>query len=164
MLKRVGPWIFAGFFLVSGILHLAVPATYARIVPPMFPRPRLLVLISGGAELLGGVGLLVPRFRRAAAFGLAILLVAIFPANIYMAVAHVPSEGLLGNRWLQWLRLPIQLPLIWWAWQYTRSDAQRAQRQLSLALTRPRISSGSSDKTLIRLRSRLPASNHIHVG
>ena len=123
MLKRVGPWIFAGIFLVSGILHLAVPATYARIVPPMFPRPRLLVLISGGAELLGSVGLLIPLFRRAAAFGLAILLVAIFPANIYMSVAHVPSEGLLGNRWLQWLRLPIQLPLIWWAWQYTRSDA-----------------------------------------
>ena len=120
MLKRVGRWIFASIFLVSGILHFAIPETYARIVPPMFPRPRLLVLISGGAEILGGIGLLVPRTRRPAAFGLAVLLIAVFPANIYMAVAHVPSTGLLGNRWLQWLRLPLQVPLIWWAWCYTR--------------------------------------------
>ncbi len=123
MLERAGRWIFASIFVVSGILHFLIPETYARIVPPVFPRPKLLVLISGGAEILGGVGLLVPQFRRPAAFGLAILLLAVFPANVYMAVAHVPSEGLLGNRWLQWLRLPIQFPLIWWAWHYTRRDA-----------------------------------------
>ena len=122
MIERAGRWIFATIFVVSGILHFAIPETYARIVPPMFPRPRLLVLISGGAEILGGIGLLVPRTRRPAAFGLAVLLIAVFPANIYMAVAHVPSTGLLGNRWLQWLRLPLQVPLIWWAWCYTRRD------------------------------------------
>jgi uncharacterized membrane protein len=126
MLKRAGRWVFATIFVVSGILHFVMPETYASIVPPMFPRPKLLVLISGGAEILGGVGLLIPRFRRPAAFGLAILLVAVFPANIYMAVAHVPSQGLLGNRWLQWLRLPIQFPLIWWAWSYARRDAKLA--------------------------------------
>ena len=120
MIERASRWIFAGIFVASGILHFAIPETYARIVPPMFPRPRLLVLISGGAEILGGVGLLVPRTRRAAAFGLAVLLVAVFPANIYMAVAHVPSQGIMGNRWLQWLRLPFQVPLICWAWHYTR--------------------------------------------
>lgn len=123
MLKRAGRWIFASIFVISGIVHFVIPDTFARIVPPMFPRPKLLVLISGGAEILGGIGLLIPGFRRQAAFGLAILLVAVFPANIYMAVAHLPSDGLLGNRWLQWFRLPVQFPLIWWAWQYTRSDA-----------------------------------------
>lgn len=123
MMKRTGRWILASIFVVSGILHFVIPGAFARIVPPMFPRPRLLVLISGGAEILGGIGLLTTRFRRPAAFGLAILLAAVFPANIYMAVAHVPSEGLLGNRWLQWLRLPLQFSLIWWAWQYTRRDA-----------------------------------------
>jgi uncharacterized membrane protein len=126
VLKRPTRFIFATVFVVSGILHFVVPETFARIVPPMFPRPKLLVLISGGAEILGGIGLLIPRFRRPAAYGLAILLVAVFPANIYMAAAHVPSTGLLGNRWLQWLRLPIQFPLIWWAWQYTRPDATLA--------------------------------------
>ena len=95
----------------------------------MFPRPKLLVLISGGAEILGGLGLFTSRFRRPAAYGLAILLVAVFPANIYMAVAHVPFRGLLGNRWLQWLRLPIQVPLIWWAWQYSRNDAKLAEKR-----------------------------------
>lgn len=122
MIGRAARWIFAGIFVVSGILHFTFPDTYARIVPPMFPRPKLLVLISGGAEILGGIGLLVPRTRRPAAFGLAVLLIAVFPANVYMAVAHVPSVGLVGNRWLQWLRLPLQLPLIWWAWRYTRKD------------------------------------------
>ncbi len=128
MIERAGRWIFASIFLVGGILHFAMPETYARIIPPMFPRPRLLVLISGGAEILGGIGLLVPRTRRSAAVGLMLLLVAVFPANIYMAVAHVPSQGLLGNRWLQWLRLPLQIPLIWWAWRYTRRDASLGDR------------------------------------
>jgi len=120
MIERVGRWVFAGIFIASGILHFVMPAPYVRIVPPLLPQPKALVLISGGAEILGGVGLLIPRLRRAAAFGLALLLVAVFPANIYMAVSHVPAKGLLGNRWLQWLRLPVQLPLIWWAWHYTR--------------------------------------------
>ncbi len=131
MIERAARWIFAGIFAVSGILHFAIPETYAGIVPPIFPRPRLLVLISGGAEILGGIGLLVPSTRRPAALGLAVLLIAVFPANIYMAVAHVPSVGLLGNRWLQWLRLPLQLPLIWWAWRYTRADAALSDRSAS---------------------------------
>ncbi len=86
----------------------------------MFPQPKLLVLISGAAEIMGAIGLLIPRFRRPAAYGLTLLLVAVFPANIYMAIAHIPSTGLLGNRWVQWLRLPIQFPLIWWALHYAR--------------------------------------------
>jgi uncharacterized membrane protein len=120
MMEKAGRWLFAGIFLVSGILHLVTPKPFVRIVPPMFPQPKLLVLISGGAEILGGIGLLTSRFRRPAGYGLALLLVAVFPANIYMAVAHIPATGLLGNRWLQWLRPPVQLPLIWWAWHYTR--------------------------------------------
>ncbi len=121
VLERAGRWIFAGIFIASGILHFAMPKPFVRIVPPLFPQPKALVLISGGAELLGGIGLLIPRLQRSAGYGLALLLVAVFPANIYMAVAHIPSTGLLGNRWLQWLRLPIQFPLIWWALHYARA-------------------------------------------
>jgi uncharacterized membrane protein len=119
-MEKAGRWIFAGIFLVSGILHFVTPKPFVRIVPPIFPQPQMLVLISGGAELLGGIGLLTSRFRRPAAYGLALLLVVVFPANIYMAAAHMPSTGFAGNRWLQWLRLPIQLPLIWWALHYAR--------------------------------------------
>jgi uncharacterized membrane protein len=91
----------------------------------MLPHPAELVMISGVAEILGGIGLLIPGTRRWAAYGLAALLVAVFPANIYMAVAHVSFPGVLGSRWLQWLRLPIQLPLIWLALHYAR-DASSA--------------------------------------
>jgi uncharacterized membrane protein len=120
MMEKAGRWIFASIFLVSGILHFASPKPFVQIVPPLFPQPKMLVLISGGAEILGGMGLLIPRFRRPAAYGLALLLIAVFPANLYMAVAHIPATGFAGNRWLQWLRLPIQLPLIWWALHYAR--------------------------------------------
>ena len=112
--------LFALFFVVAGIAHFVSPDAYIRIVPPYLPRPGLLVLISGIAEIAGGIGILVPSTRRMAAFGLVVLLIAVFPANIYMAVAHVPFAGLAGKSWVQWLRLPLQAPLIWWAWQYAR--------------------------------------------
>ena len=120
MTEKMSRWLFASIFIASGILHFVTPKPFVQIVPPMFPQPNLLVAVSGGAEILGGIGLLIPRFRRPAGYGLALLLIAVFPANIYMAIAHIPATGLLGNRWLQWLRLPVQLPLIWWAWHYTR--------------------------------------------
>jgi uncharacterized membrane protein len=84
----------------------------------------MLVQISGGAEILGGLGLLVHRFRRPAAYGLVILLVAVFPTNIYMAVAHIPFPGLLGKAWVQWFRVPLQIPLILWALYYAHSLRQ----------------------------------------
>ena len=102
-------------------MHFAVPTIYVQIVPPILPQRETLVYVSGAAEIVGGMGLLLPRFRRAAGYGLAILLVAVFPANIYMAVAHVPATGVAGNRLLQWIRLPLQIPLIWWALSYTQT-------------------------------------------
>lgn len=117
--------LFAIFFVVAGIAHFVSPDAYVRIVPPYLPQPGLLVLISGVAEIAGGIGVLIPITRRMAALGLVVLLIAVFPANIYMAVAHVPFAGMAGESWLQWLRLPLQAPLIWWAWQYTRKPKQQ---------------------------------------
>lgn len=125
--ERIGRLIFAGIFIVSGVMHFAKSALYIQIVPPMLPQPKALVFVSGAAEILGGAGLLVPRVRRMSGFGLALLLVAVFPANIYMAVAHVPAHGIAGNRWLQWARLPLQVPLIWWALHYTRTAGGRVK-------------------------------------
>src|SRR5256885_8467353 len=100
-----GRLILAMFFIVAGALHFLFPAQYLRMLPPFLPWPRVLVWISGAAEILGGVGLLLPRWRRPAAYGLIVLLIAVFPANVYIAVAHVTFAGLLGQLWFQWVRL-----------------------------------------------------------
>jgi uncharacterized membrane protein len=110
----------AGLFIAAGAMHFVIPDAYERIVPPTLPLPHLLVAVSGIAEMLGGIGLLVPVTRRAAAWSLAALLAAVFPANVYTAVAHLPLPGPLGNAWVQWVRLPLQVPLILWTLRYRR--------------------------------------------
>jgi uncharacterized membrane protein len=112
--------LLAAFFVVAGIMHFVVPEAHVRIVPPALPVPRLLVVLSGIAEILGGAGLLLSSTRRAAAWGLVVLLVAVFPANIYTAVSHVPFPGIFGKSWVQWLRLPLQIPLILWTLRFAR--------------------------------------------
>jgi uncharacterized membrane protein len=116
----IGRIILALLFILSGSLHFIAPQLYIRIVPPYLPAHLTIVYISGVAEILGGIGLLVPTVRHAAAWGLVALLIAILPANIYMATAHLPAPGMMGQSWAQWIRLPLQLPLIYWAWVYTR--------------------------------------------
>jgi uncharacterized membrane protein len=118
--RRAGRWALAALFVTAGTLHFLVPAVYLRIMPPLLPHPLALIWISGVAEIAGGLGLLVRPVRRAAAWGLIALLVAVSPANIYMAMAHVPFPGIFGEAWVQWARVPLQLPLIAWAWVYAR--------------------------------------------
>jgi uncharacterized membrane protein len=117
----IGRLLLAVLFLVAGSLHFFLPAAYLKIVPPSLPAHLAIVYVSGAAEILGGVCLLFPPTRHAAAWGLVILLVAVLPANIYMATAHLPAPGIVGQSWAQWLRIPLQLPLIFWAWLYTRT-------------------------------------------
>jgi uncharacterized membrane protein len=120
----IGLALFAGLFFASGFLHFLRPEPYLKIIPPFLPWPKALLRISGVAEIAGAIGLLLHKFRRMAAYGLALLLVLVFPANIYMAVAHVPFPGLMGEAWVQWLRVPLQIPLILWALYYTRAIHQ----------------------------------------
>jgi uncharacterized membrane protein len=111
--------VFLGFLMiVAGVLHFVYTDLYIQIVPAWLPAPKVLVQISGVAEILGGIGVLVPQTRQAAAWGIVALLVAVLPANIRMAMdhAHWPSIP----PWALWARVPLQLPLIWWAWLYTR--------------------------------------------
>jgi uncharacterized membrane protein len=118
--RAVGRIILAVIFIASGILHFAVPQAYTRIMPPYLPHPLALIHISGIAEVLGGVGLLIRRTSYAAAWGLVALLIAVWPANINMATAHLPFSGVIGQSWAQWLRVVLQIQLIYWAWSYTR--------------------------------------------
>ena len=109
--------ILAAIFVVAGILHFVFTPVYLRIMPPYLPSPRLLVQISGICEILGGLGLLLPATQRFAAWGLVALLLAVMPANIQMALNHASWPTI--PEWALWARLPMQLPLIWWAWLYT---------------------------------------------
>ena len=92
-------------------------------MPTYLPSPRFLVLLSGVFEILGGIGLVVPGMpsvQRLAAWGLVALLIAVSPANVQMALDHARWPGI--PEWLLWLRVPLQVPLIWWAWMYTRTS------------------------------------------
>ena len=109
--------LLALLFVAAGVWHLVRPGTYLRIMPPALPAPLLLVYVSGVAEIAGGLGLLLPATRRWAGWGLLALLVAVFPANVYMALIH---EQLDISGWVAWGRLPLQLPLLWWVWRAAR--------------------------------------------
>ncbi len=96
-----------------GVVHFVVPGPFVSIVPAALPAPYVLVLVSGFFEILGGVGLLVPRARRAASYGLVLLYLAVFPANINMALHPDLGRGI--PEWSLWARLPLQFVLIAWA-------------------------------------------------
>ncbi|MEO8637210.1 MAG: DoxX family membrane protein [Gemmatimonadales bacterium] len=113
-------WLLAVLFLTGGVLHFVIPALYIGIMPPWLPKPALLVAISGAAEIAGGIGLLLPTTRRAAAIGLILLLVAVFPANIQMLLLYRARGVAWWGELLLWLRLPLQFLLIWGVWRVSR--------------------------------------------
>ncbi len=107
------------FYTLAGSLHLLRPDLYLKIMPPYIPWHLAMVYISGAAEIAGGLGLLFPQVRRLAAWGLVALLIAVFPANLYMATSMSPDTTTLAAA-LTWVRLPLQLLLIWWVLACTR--------------------------------------------
>jgi uncharacterized membrane protein len=119
--------VAAGVFYVSaGVFHFVETDSYLKIMPPWIPWHPAMVDISGAAEIAGGIGLLIPWLRRAAAWGLVALLIAVFPANIYMAMnnVQVTSSPIPGA--LLWARLPLQAVLIWWVLWASRSPLNLA--------------------------------------
>jgi uncharacterized membrane protein len=112
----MGPHVrLGGFFLFAGLMHFVKPRPYVAIVPDLLPRKREIVAVSGVAEIVGGAGVLIPATRRVAGWWLIATLLAIFPANINMAVNaerfRMVPEPLL------WARLPLQGLLIRWVWR-----------------------------------------------
>jgi uncharacterized membrane protein len=108
-----------------GIMHFATPNPFVKIVPSSLPHPLLLVYISGFFEIAGGIGLMVPRVRQAAAWGLILLFIAVFPANINMAINQIDLPGIPDSSILRWGRLPLQAVLIAWAWWYAKPQPYR---------------------------------------
>jgi uncharacterized membrane protein len=111
--------LLAGFFIGGGVNHFAMPGPYRQIVPPRLRgQAKLVVEISGVAEVAGGLGVLLPATRRLSGLGLIALLVAVFPANLHMA--RTPEEFPKIPRWALYGRLPLQPLMMWWAWRATR--------------------------------------------
>jgi uncharacterized membrane protein len=110
----------AAFFSFAGTMHFVRPRTYMAIMPDYLPAHRELVYASGVAELAGGLGALSERTRRAAGWWLAATMVAVFPANLHMAL-H-PERYRRIPRAVLYARLPVQAVFIVWALRTTRYD------------------------------------------
>ena len=115
-------YLLAVFFIAAGMNHFVHPDFYLKIIPPYLPWHAALNYLSGALEVVLGALVLFPRFTRLAGLGLILLLIAVFPANVYMALnSHlfptIPPAGLL-------IRLPLQLVMILWAWWATKPDQE----------------------------------------
>ena len=114
------PWhlyFMAAIYIVAGLNHFRNPKLYIRIIPPFFPNPNLLNTLCGIAELVLGILLCFRATTSFAAWGIIALLVAVFPANVFMLTNEKAGFGL--PQWLLLLRLPLQIVLIIWAYIYT---------------------------------------------
>jgi uncharacterized membrane protein len=114
----------AAFFTVAGLMHFARPREYEAIMPPQLPMHREAVVVSGIAEIAGGLAVISPRTRPAARWWLLGLLAAVFPANVYMTVRpeEVAERGVPADRipaWMLWARLPLQPLMALWVWRAT---------------------------------------------
>jgi uncharacterized membrane protein len=118
--QKIGLALAAIFYVFAGTLHFLRPEPYLKIMPPYIPWHATMVRLSGFFEILGGLGLLIPRTRRAAAWGLVALLVAVFPANVYMATNPIEAGAAGLAPMLRWGRLPLQVFLVWWLLWCTR--------------------------------------------
>ncbi len=105
----VGP-----IFVIAGALHFVVPHVYRRIMPPYIPAPMAMVYASGVAEIAGGAGMMIPGRRRVAGWWLIATLIAVFPANLHMALHADEYRELPGGAPALWARLPLQAVFIAW--------------------------------------------------
>jgi uncharacterized membrane protein len=113
----------AGFFAFAGGMHFVIPRSYESIVPPSIARRREAVIVSGIAEIVGAAAVIAPATRGFARWWLLTLLLAVFPANVHMAVnpEQVPGLDLKRiPRWALWARLPLQPLAMLWVWRATR--------------------------------------------
>ena len=107
-------YAIAALFIGSGLGHFLWPGVFTRIMPPYFPRPHLLVYLSGVAEVAGGIGVLFPAVRPYAGWGLILLLCAVFPVHVYML--RQPEEFPNVPLWALYLRVPLQFVLMAWVY------------------------------------------------
>jgi uncharacterized membrane protein len=113
----------AAFFTFTGVMHFRTPRAYEAMMPPYIPLHKEAVAVSGVAEIVGGVAVLHPSSRRLGRWWLLALLLAVFPANVHMALHPEQVGGFVlkkAPRWLLWARLPLQPLAMLWVWRATR--------------------------------------------
>jgi uncharacterized membrane protein len=120
--QRVFCVLLTVVMLLAGAAHFTMTATYVAIMPSYLPFPLALVYLSGVLEILLAIGLQIPATRRLAAWGLVALLIAVLPANINQAIHNLQPPGLEMSPTMLWVRLPMQLIFIAWAYWMTRSE------------------------------------------
>jgi uncharacterized membrane protein len=123
-LRVPGRLLLSLFFVGAGLNHFRDPALYQSMMPPWVPWPELLQKVAGAAEVAGGLGILIPRFRRMAGWGLLLLLVAVFPANLHLALHGWPEAPGGIAPWVLWARLPLQLVFALWVWWAALSESR----------------------------------------
>lgn len=111
--RHWGSWVVIVAFLLSGSLHLINPSGFLFLMPEWAPEPILLIVLSGVAELIAAFGLLM-RLKWAPVFTVLVLL-GVWPANWWFAIDALSTNPDIALA--AWLRLPLQIPLIWWAWK-----------------------------------------------
>ena len=121
MTKRIGLILLAVFFMAAGINHFVNSDIYVAIMPTYLPAHLELVYLSGLFEILGGMGVVLSPTRQWAGYGLIVFLIAVFPANLNMAMN--PDKFVdIASAWALYARLPLQLLLIWWTFWATSND------------------------------------------
>jgi uncharacterized membrane protein len=118
--KRVLVRAMGLFYVLGGLNHFLNTDGYVAIMPDYLPWHVQLVWLSGVAEVALGIAVLIPATRVAAAWGIILLLIAIFPSNLYVAMNDLSYFGNEPNTVLNWVRLPFQILLIGWAYWYTK--------------------------------------------
>lgn len=131
MMKLVICWVLALFFLAAGVLlHFMAATEVAKIVPPFLPFPKLIVIVTGVMEVIFAIGLIWSKWRRLTGIALSVYLMAVLPANIYMAVEDMPLGGRDLTAFQLWFRVFLQFPLIaliLWAsgfWEKPKSSGE----------------------------------------
>ena len=124
MLRTASLWLLAAFFTVAGLNHFLNPTPYLGMMPDYLPWHQELIMASGVAEVIGGLAILVPRLRAPAGWGLIALLVAVFPANLHVALHG--WEGVQIPAWVLWTRLPFQGLFIAWVYWSCLSERRAA--------------------------------------
>lgn len=123
LVKHIVRYLAALVMVGIGVKHFTHPDGFVRIMPDYIPEAShlALVYISGVFEILGGLGLLIPKTRKLAAWGLIALYIAVFPANIYMATESITTmNGVELAPWMLWARLPLQFVFIGLAYWFTK--------------------------------------------
>ncbi|MEM9142369.1 MAG: hypothetical protein AAGA86_05230 [Bacteroidota bacterium] len=113
------PWhlyLMAALYVLAGNFHLFIPGAYVRIMPKSLPNPKLLVLLSGWAEILLGIALCFPATKNTAIYGILLMLVVYMPIHFHMLSNKEAAAGI--PQWLLVLRIPLQLGLAYWAYRY----------------------------------------------